>query len=78
MVEHKWIGVDEYMPTMRVRKSQEEGGLDYLMSDYVLVWDGTKVEIAQAVSDESGLYWLDQCADVVKVAFWMPLPTSPN
>ena len=78
MVEHNWIGVDEYMPTMHAKKSLEEGCRDYLESDYVLVWDGLKVDIAQAVSDESGLYWVDECADVVKAIFWMPLPTPPG
>lgn len=78
MSEHKWIGVDEYMPTMRVRKPLEEGGRDFLESDYVLVWDGHKVEIALAAYDESGLYWLDRCAEVVKAVFWMPLPAPPE
>ena len=74
MAEHGWVGVDEYMPTMKVRKSSA----DYLMSDYVLVWDGLEVGLARAVSDESGLYWVDRCAEVVKVAAWMPLPTPPE
>ena len=78
MVEHKWIGVDEYMPTMRVRKPLEEGGRDFLESDYVLVWDGHKVEVALVTYDESGLYWLDRCAEVVKAVSWMPLPTPPE
>ena len=78
MVEPRWIGVEAHMPTMRVAKAQEEDGRDCLMSDYVLVWDGLKIEIAQAVSDESGVYWLDRLADVVKAVFWMPLPASPD
>lgn len=78
MVEHKWISVYDRMPTMAVKKSFEEGGSDYLESDYVLVWDGRRVDIAQAVYDESGRYWVDRCADVVKATFWMPLPTAPE
>lgn len=78
MVQQRWIGLDEYMPTMTLKKPLEEGGRDYLESDYVLVWDGHKVEIAQAVSDESGLYWLDRLSEVVKAIFWMPLPTPPE
>ena len=77
MSEHKWIGVDEYMPTMRVRKPIEEGR-DYLESDYVLVWDGRNYGIAQALSDESGLYWLDPFGGTVKAVSWMPLPTPPE
>ena len=77
MVDSRWIGVDEYMPTMRVRKPLEEGR-DYLESDYVLVWDGCKMDVAQAVSDESGLFWVDQYAGTVKAVFWMPLPTPPE
>ena len=75
MAEHRWISVDESMPTMRLMKSLEEGGRDYLESDFMLVWDGHKTEIAQAISDESGVYWLDRCSDVVKAVSWMPLPT---
>lgn len=78
MVEQKWIGANECMPTMKVAKALEDGGRDYLISDFVLVWDGLKVEIAQAVSDESGLYWVDRCADVVKAVSWMPLPPHPG
>ena len=78
MVEHKWIGMNECMPTMKVAKALDDGGRDYLISDFVLVWDGLKVEIAQAISDESGLYWLDRCSDVVKAVYWMPLPTPPG
>lgn len=78
MVEHKWICVDEYMPAMRVKKSREEGGRDYLESDCVLVWDGVKVEIARVIFDEAGLYWVDRCADVVNVTFWMHLPAAPE
>lgn len=78
MVEHRWISVYECMPTMVLKKSLEEGGPDYLESDYVLVWDGRRVEIAQAVYDESGRYWLDECSEVVKAEFWMPLPTPPE
>ena len=66
-----WVAVDKCVPTM-VSKG------DYLESDYVLVWDGVKVEIAQAVSDESGVYWLDRCADVVTAVSWMPIPTPPE
>ena len=77
MVEHKWIGMDEYMPTMKLGKTLEDGR-DCLESDYVLVWDGGKVEIAQAVFDETGLYWIDRCAEVVKATFWMPLPATPD
>lgn len=78
MVEHEWIDLGKYLPAMRVKKSIEEGGRDYLESDYVLVWDGLKVEIACAVFDESGLYWVDRCAEVVAVKSWMPLPTPPE
>ena len=78
MVEHGWVGVDKYMPTMRVKRSPEEGGRDYLESDYVLVWNGLKVEIARAVFDESGLYWMDRCAEVVAAKSWMPLPAAPE
>ena len=78
MVEHRWITVEERMPTMKAMKSLEEGGPDYLESDFVLVWDGIKVEIAQAISDESGVYWLDRCSDIVKAICWMPLPTPPE
>ena len=77
-MEHGWVKVDKYMPTMMVKKSQEECGRDYLESDYVLVWDGVRVEIAQAVSDESGVYWLDRCAEVVAAESWMPIPTPPQ
>lgn len=77
-MEHGWVGVDKYMPTMRVKKSKGEDDRDYLESDYVLVWDGIKVAIAKAVSDESGVYWVDQCSDVVAVESWMPLPTPPE
>ena len=77
-MEHGWVAIDEYMPTMMMKKSQEEGGRDYLESDYVLVWDGTNVEIAQAVSDESGVYWLDRYAEVVNAVSWMPTPTPPE
>lgn len=78
IAEHRWTGVAEYMPTMRVKKSLEEGGRDYLESDFVLVWGGVKVDIAQAISDESGLYWLDRYGETVKAKFWMPLPTPPE
>lgn len=78
MVEHRWMCIDKYMPTVHVKKSSEEGGRDYLESDYVLVWDGVKVEIAQAVYDETGQYWVDRCAEVVNAVFWMPLPTPPD
>ena len=78
MVEHKWIDKAEYMPSMRLKKSLEEDGRDYLESDHVLVWDGNKVDIAQAVSDETGVYWLDRYSEVVKTTFWMPLPTPPE
>lgn len=77
MVEHRWIGVDESMPAMRVKKTLEDGR-DYLESDYVLVWDGCKFGVAQAISDESGLYWIDQYAGTVKAVFWMHLPTPPE
>lgn len=77
MVDSKWVGVEERMPTMLVKKDPEDGH-DYLESDYVLVWDGSKMNVAQAVSDKSGLYWLDQCAEVVKAVSWMPLPTPPE
>lgn len=77
MLEPKWIAVSEHMPTMRVKKSREEGGHDYLESDHVLVWDGCSIEIAQAVSDELGVYWMDRLSEVVKAKFWMPLPTPP-
>ena len=73
-----WVGVDKYMPAMRVKKSTEDGCRDYLESDYVLVWDGSKVEIACAVFDESGLYWMDRYAEVVNVVYWMPMPTPPE
>ena len=78
MAEQRWIGVNEYMPTMRVKKSSEEGGRDYLESDCVLVWDGRRIEIAQAVSDECGLYWIGLGAEVVATVSWMPLPTPPE
>ena len=73
-----WISVEDRMPPMRVTKSFEEESRDYLLSDYVLVWDGQKVEIAQAVSDVSGVYWLDRCSDVVTAVSWMPLPAAPE
>ena len=78
MVERKWIGINEYMPTMQLKKTLEEGGRDYLESNYVLVWDGRRMDVAQAVSDETGVYWLDKCSEVVKVLFWMTLPTPPE
>lgn len=78
MVEPRWIGIEEHMPTMRVTKAPEEAGRDCLISDYVLVWDGLKIEIAQAVSDESGVYWVDRLADIVEAVSWMPLPTPPE
>ena len=78
MVGQRWIGVDEYLPTMKLRDPLEEGGRDFLESDYVLVWDGHNVEIALAAYDESGLYWLDRFSEVVKAKFWMPLPTPPE
>ena len=73
-----WISVEVRMPPMQVAKWRDEPSRDYSISDYVLVWDGQKVEIAQAVSDESGLYWVDRCADVVNAVSWMPLPTPPE
>ena len=78
MIEHKWIDKAECMPSMRVKKSLEESGRDYLESDFVLVWDGRKIDIAQVVFDESGLYWLDRLSEYVKVVSWMPLPTPPE
>ena len=47
MVEHGWVEVGKYMPAMRVKKAKNEDCRDSLESDYVLVWDGSKVEIAQ-------------------------------
>ena len=78
MKEFRWIGMDECMPTMRLKKSLGEDGRDYLESDFVLVWDGQKLEIAQAISDESGVYWLDRLSEVVKAILWMHLPTLPE
>lgn len=77
MVEHKWITVEERMPTMRLKKPIEDGQ-DYLESDFVLVWDGRKFDVAQAVSDITGLYWIDQYAGTAKAICWMPLPTPPE
>ena len=77
-MEHEWVSMYDYLPYMTVKKSEEEGGLPYLVSEYVLVWDGSRVDIAQVVYDESGLYWLDRYAEVVQVVSWMPLPTPPE
>ena len=73
-----WISVDKYMPTMMVKKYQEEGGRDYLESDYVLVWDGHKAEVARVIFDEYGLYWMDRLSEVVNAVAWMPIPTPPQ
>jgi hypothetical protein len=78
MVEPGWISTDERIPEMRLKKSLEEGEPDYMVSDYVLVWDGIEMTIAQAVFDAAGLYWSDQYAEVVKATLWMPLPTLPE
>lgn len=75
-VNRMWAGVDTCLPSMKIRVTED--GRECLESDYVLVWDGLKVEIAQAVSDESSMYWLDRCADVVTAVSWMPLPTPPE
>ena len=77
MVEHRWVKVEESMPTMKVKKTLEDDR-EYLESDYVLVWDGCKFDVAQAVSDTTGLCWIDQYAGTVKAVFWMPLPTPPE
>lgn len=77
IAENSWLSVDESMPTMEL-KNPSNGGTDYLESEYVLVWDGHKVDIAQAILDSAGRYWVDRCADVVEVVFWMPLPTPPT
>ena len=77
MVEHKWVGVDEHMPTMRVKKTAEDGR-EYLESDYVLVWDGCKFDVAQIVFDSTGMHWIDQYAGTVNAVSWMPLPTPPE
>lgn len=76
MAENGWLSVGERVPSMVVGESSGEG-TDYLESDYVLVWDGYRVDIAQAISDRSGQYWLDRFSDVVEVFYWMPLPEPP-
>ena len=78
MVEHGWISVDKYMPVMRVKKAKNEDCRDSLESDYVLVWDGSKVEIANVIFDGEDLFWMDRLSDAVNAMFWMPLPTSPE
>ena len=74
MMENSWVGVDKYIPAMHVKKSQE----DYLESDYVLVWDGKKAEIAKAIFEGGELYWMDRYVEVVNVVYWMPIPTLPE
>ena len=77
MVEHKWIRVDECLPNMKLVKYLEDDG-EYLESDYVLVWDGCKFDVAQAVFEAKGLSWVDQYAGTVEAVSWMPLPTPPE
>ena len=77
-MEHGWISVDKFMPPMRVEKDRYEDGRDSLESDYVLVWDGTKVEIANAIFDGKDLFWMDRFAEVVEVTYWMPMPEAPG
>lgn len=72
-----WINVEERLPDMKL-KTYPADGAEYLESDYVLVWDGVKIEIAQLASDKDGVCWFDRCADVVKAISWMPLPTPPS
>lgn len=76
MAEHRWVGVDESMPAMRLIKTED--GCEYLESDYVLVWDGCKFDVAQAVFEAKGLSWIDQYAGTVEAVYWMPLPTPPE
>ena len=75
MVDSKWISVEERMPIMSAKASED--GREYLESDYVLVWDGSKFDVAQAISDAIGLFWEDQYAGIIKALYWMPLPTPP-
>jgi hypothetical protein len=77
-MEHRWFSIDKCIPAMRVKKPLEEGGRDYLESDYVLVWDGSKVEIAKAIFEDGELYWMDRYVEVVKAVYWMPMPTPPE
>lgn len=77
MTELKWVSVYECMPTMKTVKLVEDER-DYLESDFVLVWDGCKFDVAQAISDTIGLNWVDQYAGKVEAKFWMPLPTPPE
>ena len=72
-----WISIDDRLSPM-VSKKSSDGDMDYLESDYVLVWDGHKVDIAQAVSDRAGRYWVDRYADIIEVVCWMPLPPPPS
>ena len=76
MVDSKWISVEERMPTMSAKALED--GREYLESDFVLVWDGSKFDVAQAVSDETGVQWIDQYAGIIKALYWMPLPTPPE
>ena len=77
-MEHGWISVDKYMPVMRVKKAKNEDCRDSLESDYVLVWDGTKVEIANVIFDGVDLFWMDRFIEVVEVTHWMPMPEAPG
>lgn len=77
-MEHGWIRVDKYMPVMQVKKAKNEDCRDSLESDYVLVWDGSKVEIANVIFDGDDLFWMDRFSDVVAVKYWMPIPTPPE
>ena len=78
MVEHGWISVDKYMPVMRVKKAKNEDCHDSLESDYVLVWNGTNVEIANLNFECGVLFWMNRVVEEVKVTHWMPMPTPPE
>ena len=77
-MEHGWISVDKFMPAMRVKKAKNEDYRDSLESDYVLVWDGSKVEMANVIFDGEELFWMDRLSEVVNVKYWMPMPEAPE
>ena len=77
IAENRWFSVEECMPTM-VRKETSEDGSYCFESDYVLVWDGQNVDVAQAVYESSGQYWIDRNAGVIEAVAWMRLPAPPT
>ncbi len=70
----EWISVNDRLPTMHLVRG-EDGDDDWLSSyDYVLIWDGSKTRMANAVFTKK-LEWVTEGGDAFSADFWMPLPT---